>query len=208
MISKEQIEYNKQKLLEIVDTIDRPGIRELRHMLLSTDFFYAPASSIYHASYEGGLCEHCLETYFELKRLIDNHREYQYEEDTLKVVGLFHDISKINLYKKDIRNKKVYHDNGTKSDNLGRFDWISEEIYKVDKDNKLVYGNHEQTSEFLLRLYVPLTQEESVAVLHHHGGLGWDSVKIDISEIYNKYPLAMFLHIADMLSTYTVSTYE
>ena len=111
-------------------------------------------------------------------------------------------ISKINLYKKDIHNKKIYHDSGSKSDNLGRFDWVSEEIYSVDNENKFVYGNHEQTSEFIVRQYVPLTLEESVALLHHHGGMGWDSTQINITTIYNNYPLALLLHTADLLASY------
>ena len=61
---------------------------------------------------------------------------------------------------------------------------------------------NEETSEFLVRQYIPLSVEESVALLHHHAGMSWDSTKADISVVYNKYPLATFLHTADMLSTF------
>lgn len=204
MIPTDIIEENKNEFIELVRSIKREGaaIDSLLDMLETSDFFYAPASTKYHGSYPGGLCEHCLDTYKELKCLVENFPKYFYESDSIKILGLFHDIAKINLYKKDIRNKKFYHENGSKFDNLGLFDWVSEEVYSIDHDKKFVYGNHEQTCEFLVRQYFPLTLEESVALLHHHGGMSWDSTQTDLSEIYNKYPMALLLHTADMLATY------
>ena len=204
MIPSDIIEENKKEFLELVDGIERENILKEQLILLfnNSDFFIAPASTKYHGSYPGGLCEHSLDVYKELKMLSEKFQQYFYTEDTLRIVSLFHDISKINLYKKDIHNKKIYHDSGSKSDNLGRFDWVSEEIYSVDNENKFVYGNHEQTSEFIVRQYVPLTLEESVALLHHHGGMGWDSTQINITTIYNNYPLALLLHTADLLASY------
>ena len=204
MIPTDIIQENKNEFIELVRSIKREGaaIDSLLDMLETSDFFYAPASTKYHGSYPGGLCEHCLDTYKELKGLVENFPRYFYESDSIKILGLFHDIAKINLYKKDIRNKKLYHENGSKFDNLGLFDWVSEEVYSIDHDKKFVYGNHEQTCEFLVRQYFPLTLEESVALLHHHGGMSWDSTQTDLSEIYNKYPMALLLHTADMLATY------
>lgn len=200
-LSEENIELNKQEFLRLVNDINREGVLkdELINMLETSDFFYAPASTKYHGSYCGGLCKHSLDVY---NRMFDFKETIKMDIDSVKIVSLFHDISKINLYKKDIRNKKLYYEYGSKSDNIGRFDWVSEEIYIVDHDNKFVYGNHEQTSEFLVRQYFPLTVEESVALLHHHGGLGWDSTKADISEIYSKYPLAVLLHSADLMASF------
>ena len=204
MIPSDIIEENKNQFLELVNGIEREGIfkEELLALLENSDFFSAPASTRYHGSYPGGLCEHCLDTYKELKMLSGKFPQFFYTEDTIRIVSLFHDISKINLYKKDIRNKKVYHENGSKFDNLGLFDWVSEEVYSVDNEHKFVYGNHEQTSEFIVRQYIPLTIEESAALLHHHGGTSYDSTQANISEIFKHYPLALMLHSADMLVSY------
>ena len=39
--------------------------------------------------------------------------------------------------------------------------------------------------------------------MHHHGGLGWDSVPVEaMSKVYNKYTLALLLHEADLLAAY------
>ena len=60
MLLNEQIIDNKNKFIELIKMIDREGadidllIRQLEH----SDFFIAPASTKYHGSYEGGLCEH------------------------------------------------------------------------------------------------------------------------------------------------------
>jgi len=204
MIPADIIEQNKTRFLELVNEIERDGFAKesMMEMLERSDFFTAPASTKYHGCYPGGLCEHCLDVYKNLKKLLKDFPQYYYDENTIKLVSLFHDIAKIGLYKTDIRNKKVYHESGSKVDNLGRYDWVSEEVYSIDTDNKFVFGNHEQTSEFLLRQYVPLSIEESVAILHHHGGLNWDSTQVNLSEIYIKYPISLLLHTADMFATF------
>ena len=204
MISTDVMIENENQFLELINSIEREGakIDELVNYLKSSDFFIAPSSTKYHGVYPGGLCEHSLDVYKNLKMLLDKHPQYFYEDDTVKIVSLLHDISKTNLYKKDIRNKKVYHESGSKVDNLGKFDWVSEEVYSIDKEHRLIYGNHEQTSEFMVRLFIPLSMEESVALLHHHGGMNWDSTQINITDIYDNYPLTLFLHISDMLGAY------
>ena len=68
--------------------------------------------------------------------------------------------------------------------------------------SKLTPPGHEQTSEFMTRTFIPLSVEESSAILHHHGSLGWDSAKDDLPSIYQKYNLALLLHTADMLATF------
>lgn len=204
MIPADIIEQNKTRFLELVDEIEREGFAKesLIELLEKSDFFIAPASTKYHGSYPGGLCEHCLDVYKNLKLLIEKFPECNVTTDTVLILSLFHDISKINLYKKDLRNKKVYHESGSKVDNLGRYDWVSEEIYSVNNEDRFIYGNHEQTSEFLIRQYIPLTIQESVALLHHHAGMSWDCSQVNISEIYNKYPIATLLHTADLLAAY------
>lgn len=204
MIPSDIIEENKNQFIELISGIERGGFlkEQLISFLENSDFFTAPASTKYHGSYPGGLCEHCLDTYKELKMLSEKFPQFFYTEDTIRIVSLLHDISKINLYKKDIHNKKVYHESGSKSDNLGRFDWVSEQVYIIDKEHRFIYGNHEQTSEFIVRQYVPLMVEESVALLNHHGGTAYDSTPVNISEIFNNYPLSLLLHNADMLASY------
>lgn len=207
MLSKETIENNKLKFLDIFHTIQRDGMdmEFLEKQLLYSDFFTAPASTKFHGSYEGGLCEHCLKVYDNLTRLV-NEFEVECDENTVKILGLFHDFSKLNFYKKSIQNKKIYSDGGSKHDNLGNFDWVSVPIYTVrDPEDRFVFGNHENTAAYMISSFIPLTTEEYCAIIHHHGGMGWDSSKENLDDIYRQYPICMYLHIADLIDAYTTA---
>lgn len=207
MLTKEQIQKNKEEFIEILRSIEREGadIEKLIAKLESSDFFYAPASIKYHHAFEGGLVDHCLNVYYNLMHLLN----YKFpegapvSEDSVKIVALLHDMSKMNNYEPTYSNKKVYCEDGNKQDELGRFTWVSVPGWKVrEAPDRFIFGNHESTAEFMVRQFIPLTVEESVAILHHMGGMSWDSAKDNISEVYNKYPLGVLLHNADMLSTY------
>ena len=204
VINQERINSNKEEFISLLQQITRENcnIEKLINKLCNSDFFIAPASTTHHLACEGGLAEHCLNVYYNLKHLF-LYKQIPYEEDSLIIVALLHDLSKMNIYEKTIKNKKVYNDIGSKQDNLGKFDWISEVCYtrKPEKET-FVYGNHEITSEYMIRQFIPLTLEESIAITHHMGGLGWDSAKDNTSLIFSKYPLAALLHIADMMATF------
>lgn len=197
---------NREEVVKLINKIKRTGFKkeELINYLDTSDFYIAPASAKYHSSYEGGLCDHCLNVYRNLKMLVDKKDLFdKISETSIILVSLFHDMSKINLYTKDVRNKKVYSPAGTKYDNRGNYEWVAEEFYTVKPaDDQFIFGNHEETAEFMLRCFVPLTVEESVAILHHMGGKSWDSAQDNLAAAYNKYSLACLLHLADMLSTY------
>ena len=199
-----QIADNKSKFIELVNSIEREGFlkEQLLAKLENSDFYYAPASTKYHGAYRGGLCEHSLNVYYNLVKL-NEIKNSNISEDTLKIVALFHDLSKMNLYETYFQNKKNYHAGGSKHDEGGAFDWEAVSAYKVkEASDRFIFGSHEQTSEFMLRSYCPLTYEESIAVLHHHGGMGWDSAQDNITEVFNRYPIATLLHIADMIATF------
>ena len=47
-----------------------------------------------------------------------------------------------------------------------------------------------------------ITVEESVTILHHHGGTGWDSNPDNTPQVFNRYTLPVLLHCADLIATY------
>jgi hypothetical protein len=189
MLSKEQIENNKQEFINLIKSITREFDKDklIDWLENKSDFFTAPASTKYHRSYEGGLCDHSLNVYYALRNLNCSYmpelavteeeakqgiHKYEYDEDTLKIVGLLHDISKANYYEVFTRNVK-------------------------DND-----GNWKQNTEFMVSTFIPLTIDEKVALLHKSGGKAFDSTQENIPTIFNKYKLAALLHCADMLSCY------
>lgn len=196
--------------LEIEDllrSIKRPNanIEGLINKLESSDFFTAPASTKYHNAYKGGLAEHSLNVYYNLKSLVElKGLKEIITDDNIIICGLLHDISKINFYEISYMNKKVYNEYGSKFDELGRFDWQSVPSFKVKPvTERFVFGNHEENSEFMIRTFIPLELSESVAILNHHGGMGYDSIPINtISDKYNRFPLASLLHMADFMAAY------
>lgn len=217
MLTQEQMDVNKARFIDLINSITIEGMDKtgLIKWLSSSDFFSAPASTKYHCDYAGGLCEHSLHVYDNLVRLVKEfdttssikedvdpktneviYAQYvpnlPFSEDSLKIVALLHDISKANYYESYARNVK---------DEQGKWTQVSE--YRVkDSQSRFLYGNHETTSEFMAHSFCPLTVEESIAILHHHAGMSNDCAQDDLSAILNKYPLALFLHLADMLACY------
>lgn len=206
MLTIEQIDANKQEFLTLISSIQREGfeVEKLINKLCSSDFFKAPASTKYHCAYEGGLCEHSLNVYYNLVNLVKSKGNLDkccYDESTLKIVALLHDISKMNIYEKSAKNEKIYCEDGDKYDSLGKFKWISTIGWKL-KESRFLYGSHEMTSEFIIRQFIPLTIDESVAILHHMGGRNWDSAQDDMTSIFGQYSLATLLHVSDMIASY------
>lgn len=239
-ISDELIEKNKEEFIEILSSnlINREGcdIERLMLKLEHSDFYTAPASTRYHASYKGGLVDHSLNVYHNMmsiakaKHLLavyetvpikdeNGHETGETEEKLIEgsidpvsiaIVALLHDLSKMNYYQLGYRNKKVYCESGSKYDAAGRFDWVTIPQYQIRPvEERFLYGSHEETSEFMVRQFIPLTHQESTAILHHHFTLGYDSIKDAsvVGDIYNRYTLATLLHVADMISSYIDEKY-
>ena len=95
----------KEKFLEIFRRqVTRRGADKLLEWLESTDFFTAPASTRFHAAYEGGLVEHSLNVY---EVMIAKHFDMEKDDlESFTIVSLLHDICKAGFYTVDYRNKK------------------------------------------------------------------------------------------------------
>ena len=115
-----------------------------------------------------------------------------------------HDIGKAGCYEEYYQNKKVYSNFGSKSDELGKFDWFSVKAYKYkDSKDRMCFGSHGQESEYLARCFIPLTMEESCAIIHHMGNLDSDASSVEyLLDIYARHPLAAILHSADFIASY------
>ena len=210
-ITENKIEANKKEFIDLIKSIKRESADIdglVDYLENKTDFFVAPASTRYHGSFRGGLCEHSLAVY---KILLSQANIYTtitgqtFDDDTLKIVALLHDISKVNTYEVSYSNKKVYSPEGSKWDEAGNYDWKSVKGYKtIDAENRFTFVNHEISSEFIIRQFIPLKIEESVAVICHHGGIDKTSLPPDaITQNYASYPISMYLHISDLIAAYS-----
>ena len=176
---------------ELLLSTKRPGIKQLIDWLDNSDFKVAPASSKYHSCYQGGLLEHSLNVYYELIREKDLIKLLNIPQDTLIITALLHDICKVNFYKMDTRNVKK---NGA---------WIQEPYYTVDDMFPI---GHAEKSIIVALQFIKLTDVE-IAMIRNHMGPHADVQGIfSNSNLFNKYPESLLLHIADLKSTYIVES--
>lgn len=185
----ERAESAKKEFMQIFSSVTREGKSGLIKWLETSDFFTAPASTKYHGNYEGGLCEHSVNVYKNLKFLCKNIKEFQsVSEETIVISALLHDVTKVNCYKADTRNVK-------NADGV----WEKVPYYKFEE--KFCYGGHGSKSVFLIERFMKLTLEEAVAINNHMGA--WDvENKTALSNAYEQFPFAYLLHMADGLATY------
>lgn len=165
--------------------IKRDGSEKLFAWLESTDFFVAPASTKYHECYKGGLAEHSVNVFNELVRLLKAYPEVRVTGETAAVVSLLHDVCKAGCYKTEMRNKK---------NEFGQ--WIQVPFYTFDED--FSFGGHGSKSVYLIQKFMPLTDEEAVAINCH---MGAENGNWSVSDAFRAFPLAFLLHTADMAST-------
>ncbi len=187
----------KEEFIDLYNKyIHREGADKLLEYLLSkaSDFFTAPASTRYHGSYEGGLVEHCINVYSCLKDYLSRDRvkdlyDMQFDDETIAIVALLHDLCKINCYKPGTRNVK--DENGI---------WQTVATYEFD--DRLPYG-HGEKSVYIITGFMKLTREEAFAIRYHMGFSGVED-KRNVGDAFEQFPLAFALCTADMEATYFV----
>ena len=195
------------RFIDACNAVDRPGMKELLEWLEKTDFFTAPASTKFHGNYEGGLLEHSLHVLDKTMDLVRKYPDLNISSDSVVIAALFHDLTKANYYVKDFKNVKVYHENGTKRDERGNFDWESQPCYRVE--DRLPLG-HGEKSVIILQSFIKLQRDEIYAIRWHMGGFD-SAVKggdFAMSKAYEVCPLAVMLHMADIESSYLLETIE
>lgn len=180
------MEYKNQFKEIVKQNIHREGINQLMERLERSDFFDAPASTNHHEAYEGGLVEHSVKVWRKLCEIVPAGK---YDPETLTIVALFHDVCKVGYYTTEMRNKKID----------GK--WVQVPFYTVD--DKFPYG-HGEKSVYLLNQVIKLTEEEAVSIRFHMGAYEGQNIWNTLGNAYKKYPLAFYLHMADMKATYEI----
>lgn len=171
------------------ENISRQGSQELLSWLSTTDFFTAPASTKYHCACEAGLVQHSISVY---NTLLEKHFDKDNDnKESFAICALLHDLCKAQFYKVSTRN--------VKNEVTGA--WEKQPFYMVE--DSFPYG-HGEKSVFLIERFMRLKTAEAMAIRWHMGGFDSSSRGGDfsISVAFEKYPLAVKLHLADLESTY------
>lgn len=145
-------------------------------------FFDAPASSKHHLSCEGGLAMHSLAVAYELICLTEDLRSTWDREDSPIIVGLFHDLCKIDQYIRQKDGTYIYNGN-------------------------TALKGHGDKSVVLLSRLMPLTEEETMCIRYHMGAFSDDAKERSAySDAVKKYPNVLFTHTADMIASQVKGT--
>lgn len=171
-------------------TAGRPGASEFLKWLESTDFFTAPASTKYHLSTPGGLVLHSVNVALDARWLCENYCAEELTESAI-LCGLIHDLCKVGVYKPTTR--RVRGEDGM---------WKTVPAY--EHDDTLPLGHGEKSVFLAERHGLQLSDEEAAAIRWHMGPYRDRDAVREMSEAFQRFPLAAILHNADMAATYII----
>ena len=140
-------------LQSLVETIQRPHLRELLDRLIDRAYHEAPAAKYYHQAYRHGLLEHCLSVAQGVSVLASGPFRGGVDRDLAVTGALLHDIGKIEVYS-TVNGAIELTDHGKL---LGE---IPLGYYKVRREIERIEGFPPAEAEGLLHI-----------ILSHHGKL-------------------------------------
>lgn len=179
-----EVEEKDTRLLRL-DMLYNTYLRELMtreslECLKNKGFCTAPASTKYHGNYAGGLFDHSYRVAMSLIKLTDKLDLKWERPESPVIVGLLHDLCKIDQYE-----------------------------YKQDEDcyvwsNKATIKGHGVKSAVYIQqyLHIDLTEEELACIAYHMGAFSPKEEWADYTNAIHKYPNVLWTHTADMCASH------
>ena len=189
----------EEEFVELLKSTLRDGVDYVIEDLTDLGFFKAPASTVFHLNYEGGLVEHsvnvCKVGLMLRSQMIEMKPELAdyLPVDSVIIATLLHDVCKSDIYKKVTKRKKT---------NIGV--WEEYVGYDVDYSN-LPIGHGEKSVVMLLRMGLDLYDDEIMAIRWHMSA--WDlpfqspELKSNINKAKDICPLCSLVQAADGLAS-------
>lgn len=173
-------ELNKQLFMSYWREIAyRPGTAAcLKWLEEETDYFTAPASRKHHNAFPGGLLVHSLNVCEELLQIQHMYCGNGANRESAILVALLHDVCKCNFYKQ------------------------TGDGYTIR--DTLPMGHGEKSTYMLLQTGLALTDEEAAAIRWHMGAYSDPDKLQTLGQAFARYPLALFLHMADMIAAHYI----
>lgn len=185
--------------LERVQLFEAAGLdkiipKDFKAYLIAHGFFRSPASTKFHGAYEGGLFDHSLMV---MNTLVDlsakNGLKWQRAE-SLFIVGMFHDLCKIDQYRHPI--------SGTIYDGGKECPVYDEQAWEYNPDTTL--KGHGDKSVILLSQHMTMTEEESLCILFHMGAFTEQDQWRSYTNTVHQFPNVLWTHHADMIASHVV----
>lgn len=175
-------QINIEKFNKVMQINNIPIIQnDFKQWLFENEFFIMPAAVKYHGNYSGGLFDHSLAVTECLLELTDKEIIKWESPRSPYIVGMFHDLCKIEDYRIDYSEENTRDPHG--------FTWTY-------NDDKILKG-HGDKSVMLLSQFINLTEEELMCIRFHMGAYeteNWDAY----DKAIKKYPNVLWTHTADM----------
>ena len=147
-------------------------------------FFNAPASTIHHGNYEGGLFDHSLEVAKQLVELTQKLGLKWRTPNSPRVVGMYHDLCKCDAYIENIDPMTGIHKG-----------------YEYNKNCTI--DGHGDKSIIMALPHIKLTDEEIHCIRWHMGAYETDTKRWGFyARSIKKYPNVLYTHVADMIASY------
>lgn len=192
IMTKEELEEQKEMILDLLRSTERDGIDKLADYLSdSTDFFTAPASTRFHNNFSGGLAQHCLNVYENFKSLLEI-KGIEMSEDSIIICALLHDLCKCNTYVVETRNRK--NEQGQ---------WEKYNIWATNKDVDIPLP-HSSRSIAIIRKFIKLSIKEELTIFYHMGPYGGEDYEYRnmLKAANEKYPQTVLFYVADTIASY------
>ena len=189
----------KQQFIQLLRSTNRPGIENVIQWLEESDFFTAPASTMFHGNYAGGLLEHSMNVALMAHDVHDMlckrkpELAEQVSRENIIIAALLHDICKANIYQTVTKYRKDQNNN-----------WETYDTYSVDY-SEFPVGHGEKSVIRLLQLGLQLTQDEILAIRWHM--TAWElplhsaEAKGYLNAAKNQCPLVSIIQVADGLAS-------
>lgn len=187
----------KERFQDLFSTymINVEGSKDLGVFLSASDFYRAPCSADHHLAFAGGLLIHSYNVFEWMKRLnkvLEHPLSISYSQALLFKAAFFHDLCKVNFYKKSFKWYKG-EDTGNK--------WVRRDVFLVEDTLPLGHG---EKSLYFLHKYIDVEDELACAIRWHMGSFD-DSFSsyaggkaLNLS--WENFPIARVLHMADMMA--------
>jgi hypothetical protein len=162
--------------------------------LRNTDFYSAPASTVYHESCPSGLLHHTLQVVDKIVELSMLPTFLCVSIEEAVITAIVHDWCKIELYESYIRN--------VKNEETGQ--WEQKPAYRR-REPRIPLG-HGTTSLYMAQKFFKVSLEQACAIRWHMSKWNTHDVENDdLNYSNNKYPLVLMLQFADQLA---INRYE
>jgi hypothetical protein len=221
---------------EETKVIKRNGVTMLLQYLKDdTDFFTAPASTKFHGAHEAGLLLHSL-TVYDIMKGLDELLDLNLSKESMAICGLFHDVCKTNFYQLDEEEPsqaqlkyiqdlceqanikmpaKIDRTKNYMSIIINALKSGAKELPPFRQNYKIVDKlpmGHGEKSVYIICKFMPLTDEEALAIRWHLGGFD-PGVNFNYpsglpqKQAFRENKLAALLVAADISASYLIDTW-